>query len=193
MIGEAQSDPTFAKLIANSYDQEQMLTNDLTSAQVQAGAMEGRRDFAGENIAGVERGNVATEQALRTGTNQGQRDAAQMLGLAPQETARRIGFINALSGEARSSAISQLSRATGRNEAQVLHALETYNAATQVGTADGASAEGPQGGHERIRADARGGRLRLRGAFGQARRTARDRDGRHSWCGANWRAAAPVR
>jgi conjugal transfer mating pair stabilization protein TraG len=64
-----------------------------------------------------------------------------MLGLPPQETARRIGFVNALSGEARSSAISQLSRATGRNEAQVLHALETYNAATQVGTADGATAE----------------------------------------------------
>ena len=80
-------------------------------------------------------------QALRTGSNQGQRDAAQVLGLPPQETARRIGFVNALSGEARSSAISQLSRATGRNEAQVLHALETYNAATQVGTADGATAE----------------------------------------------------
>lgn len=141
VIGEAQSDPTFAKLIANTYDQEQMLANDLTSAQVQAGAMEGRRDFAGDNIAGYERSNVATEQALRTGTNQGQRDAAQMLGLSPQETARRIGFVNALSGEARSSAISQLSRATGRNEAQVLHALETYNAATQVGTADGATAE----------------------------------------------------
>jgi conjugal transfer mating pair stabilization protein TraG len=141
VIGEAQSDPTFAKLIANTYDQEQMLANDLTSAQAHVGAMEGRRDFAGDNIAGYERSNVATEQALRTGTNQGQRDAGQMLGLSPQETARRIGFINALSGEARSSAISQLSRATGRNEAQVLHALETYNAATQVGTADGATAE----------------------------------------------------
>ncbi len=141
VIGEAQSDPTFAKLIANAYDQEQMIANDLTSAQVHVGAMEGRRDFAGDNVAGIERGNVATEQALRTGTNQGQRDAAQMLGLSPQETARHIGFVNALSGEARSSAISQLSRATGRNEAQVLHALETYNAATQVGTADGATAE----------------------------------------------------
>ncbi len=141
VIGEAQSDPTFAKLIANAYDQEQMIANDLTSAQIQVGAMEGRRDFAGESVAGIERGNVATEQALRTGSNQGQRDAAQMLGLPPQETARRIGFVNALSGEARSSAISQLSRATGRNEAQVLHALETYNAATQVGTADGATAE----------------------------------------------------
>lgn len=141
VIGEAQSDPTFAKLIANAYDQEQMIANDLTSAQVHVGAMEGRRDFAGGNVAGIERGNVATEQALRTGTNQGQRDAAQMLGLSPQETARRIGFVNVLSGEARSTAISQLSRATGRNEAQVLHALETYNAATQLGTADGATAE----------------------------------------------------
>lgn len=52
-----------------------------------------------------------------------------------------MSFINALSGEARSSAITQLSRATGRNEAQGLHALESYNAATQVGTADGATAE----------------------------------------------------
>jgi len=45
VIGEAQADPTFAKLIANAYDQEQMLRNDLTGAQVQVGAMEGRRDF----------------------------------------------------------------------------------------------------------------------------------------------------
>lgn len=141
VIGEAQSDPTFAKLIANAYDQEKMIANDLTAAQTQVGAMEGRRDFAGDQVAAIERGNVATEQALRTGTNQGQRDAAQMLGLSPQETARRIGFINALSGEARSFAVSQLSRATGRNEAQVLRALETYNVATQVGTADGATAE----------------------------------------------------
>src|SRR3546814_9873720 len=57
------------------------------------------------------------------------------------ETSRRIGFINARSGEARSTAISQLSRATGRNEAQVEAALERYGAATQLGTADGATAE----------------------------------------------------
>jgi conjugal transfer mating pair stabilization protein TraG len=41
VIGEAQSDPTFAKLIANAYDQEAMIANDLTSAQTQVGAMEG--------------------------------------------------------------------------------------------------------------------------------------------------------
>jgi len=146
VIGEAQSDPTFAKLIANAYEQQQMLANDLTSAQVQVGAMEGRRDFAGDDVARIERANVSTEQALRTGTNEGQSEAAQMLGLSPQETARRIGFINALSGEARSTAISQLSRATGRNEAQVLHALETYNATSQVGTADGATAEAAREG-----------------------------------------------
>jgi len=64
-----------------------------------------------------------------------------MLGLPVQEMSRRTSFINSLSGEARSTAISQLSRATGRNEAQVLRALETYNAAVQVGTADGATAE----------------------------------------------------
>ncbi|MDB5575739.1 MAG: transfer protein [Bradyrhizobium sp.] len=141
VIAEAQSDPTFAKLTANAFDQAQMLTNDLTAAQVQVGAMEGRRDAAGENVTGAERGNTATEQAYRTGSNQGQRDASAMLGLPVAETGRRIGFINALSGEARSSAISQLSHATGRNEAQVLHAMETYNAATQLGTADGASTE----------------------------------------------------
>jgi conjugal transfer mating pair stabilization protein TraG len=141
VIGEAQADPTFAKLIANTFDQEQMLRNDLTSAQVQVGAMEGRRDYAGDNVAGVERANVATEQGWRSGSNQGQREAASMLGLPVDETARRVGFINALSGEARSSAITQLSRATGRNEAQVMAALERYNAAVQVGTADGASAE----------------------------------------------------
>ncbi|KAJ8138009.1 hypothetical protein OY671_008778, partial [Metschnikowia pulcherrima] len=64
-----------------------------------------------------------------------------MLGSSLDETSRRISFINALSGEARSSAITQLGRATGRNEAQVMRALETYNAAVQVGTADGATAE----------------------------------------------------
>jgi conjugal transfer mating pair stabilization protein TraG len=64
-----------------------------------------------------------------------------MLGLSLDETSRRISFINALTSEARSSAISQLSRATGRNEAQVSQALETYNAAVQLGTADGAIAE----------------------------------------------------
>jgi conjugal transfer mating pair stabilization protein TraG len=141
LIGEAQSDPTFAKLVANAFDQDKMLTNDLTAAQTQAGAMEGRRDFAGDDVAGAERRNVATEQALRSGTNEGQRQAARMLGLDPQETARRIGFINALSGEARSTAISSLSRATGRTEAQVIKAVETYGASTQVGTADGATAE----------------------------------------------------
>ncbi|KTE21678.1 DNA transfer protein [Sphingopyxis sp. H050] len=141
VIGEAQADPTFAKLIANAYDQEQMIANDLTAAQVQAGAMAGRRDFAGEDVAGVERANVATEQAWRTGSNQGQRGAAGMLGLPVDETARRISFINALSGEARSSAITQLARSTGRNEAQVMRALEQYNASVSVGTADGATAE----------------------------------------------------
>ncbi|WP_232495515.1 conjugal transfer protein TraG N-terminal domain-containing protein [Novosphingobium kaempferiae] len=141
VIAEAQADPTFAKLIANAYDQQQLISNDLTSAQIQVGAMEGRRDQAGERVAQTERANVATEQAWRTGSNDGQRQAAAMLGLPIEETSRRIGFINALSGEARSTAISRLSQATGRSEAQVLHALETYNAASQVGTADGATAE----------------------------------------------------
>jgi conjugal transfer mating pair stabilization protein TraG len=98
VIGEASSDPLFAKLSANAFDEETMLRNDITAAQVQVGAMEGRRDFAGDRVAGVERGNVATEQAHRTGANQGQRDAAGMLGLSVEETIRRIGFINALSG-----------------------------------------------------------------------------------------------
>ncbi|MDO7841749.1 conjugal transfer protein TraG N-terminal domain-containing protein [Sphingomonas immobilis] len=146
VIGEAQSNPLFAKLTANAFDQEQILTNELTAAQVQVGAMAGRRDFAGADVAGVERRNVATEQASRSGTNQGQRDAAQMLGLPVQETSRRIGFITALSGEARSSALTQLARATGRNEAQVLKAMETYSAATQLGTADGATAEAAREG-----------------------------------------------
>lgn len=146
VIGQASADPTFAKLIANTFDQEQMLRNDLTAAQIQVGAMEGRRDFAGDNVAPIERGNVATEQAHRAGSNEGQRNAAAMLGLSVQEISRRIGFINALSGEARSTAITQLSRATDRNEAQVLRALETYNAATQVGTADGATAEAAREG-----------------------------------------------
>lgn len=146
VIGEAQADPTYAKLIANAWQQEQMLANDLTAAQVQVGAMEGRRDHAGNNVANIERGNVSTEQGWRTGSNKGQRQAANMLGLSVEETSRRIGFINALSGEARSTAISQLSRATGRNEAQVLAALERYNAAVQVGTADGASVEATREG-----------------------------------------------
>jgi len=146
VIGEAQSDPTFAKLTANAFDQQQMLGNDLTAAQVQVGAMEGRRDVAGRDVAATERRNTATEQAYRTGSNQGQRNAAAILGLPVEETGRRIGFINALSGEARASAITQLSHATGRNEAQVLHAMETYSAATQLGTADGASAEASREG-----------------------------------------------
>ena len=141
VIAQASSDPTFGKLIANAFDQEQMLRNDLTGAQVQVGAMEGRRDYAGDRVAAVERSNVGTEQAWRSGGNEGQRYAASILGLPLDETSRRISFINALSGEARSTAISQLSRATGRSEAHVMRALEAYNAATQVGTADGASAE----------------------------------------------------
>lgn len=141
VIAQAQADPTFGKLIANAFDQEQLLANDLTAAQVQSGAMAGRRDYAGDDIANIERANVATEQGWRTGNNQGQREAAAMLGLPLDMTAQRIGFINALSGEARSSAISQLARATGRNEAQVVGALEHYNASSQVGTADGATAQ----------------------------------------------------
>ncbi|WP_408591267.1 conjugal transfer protein TraG N-terminal domain-containing protein [Novosphingobium sp.] len=146
LIAEAGSDPTFAKLIANTYDRETMLRNDVTSAQVQAGAMAGRRDYAGEHVADTEQHNVASEQAWRTGSNQGQRNAATMLGLPLDETSRRVGFINALSGEARSSAITQLARSTGRSEAGVMHALETYNAAIQVGTADGATAEAAREG-----------------------------------------------
>ena len=146
LIGQAAADPTFAKLSANAFDQEQMLRNDLTAAQVTVGAMEGRRDYAGDHVTQVERGNVATEQGWRTGSNAGQREAASMLGLSIDETGRRVSFINALSGEARSSAITQLSRATGRNEAQVMHALESYNAAAQMGTADGATAEAAREG-----------------------------------------------
>jgi conjugal transfer mating pair stabilization protein TraG len=141
VIAEAQADPTFGKLIANAYDQEQLLANDLTAAQVQAGAMAGRRDFAGDDVARIERANVATEQAWRTGGATGQREAAAMLGLSVAETGRRVSFINALSGEARSSAITSLAKATGRNEAQVMRALETYSASVQLGTADGATAE----------------------------------------------------
>jgi conjugal transfer mating pair stabilization protein TraG len=146
VIAQASADPTMAKLVANAFDQETMLKNDITAAQVQAGAMEGRRDFAGTRVAQIERGNVATEQAHRTGSNAGQRSAAGQLGLSVGETARRIAFINALSGEARSTAISQLSRATGRSEAQTMRALETYNAAVQIGTADGAAAEAAREG-----------------------------------------------
>ncbi|MCP4025240.1 MAG: conjugal transfer protein TraG, partial [Sphingomonas sp.] len=146
VIGEAASDPMFAKVSANAFDQEAMLRNDLTAAQVQVGAMEGRRDYAGDNVAGNERGNVATEQAHRTGTNEGQREAASMLGLSVEETSRRIGFINALSGEARSTAITRLAHSTGRNEAQVMRALESYNASVQLGTADGASREAAREG-----------------------------------------------
>src|SRR3546814_10603872 len=79
------SSDLFAKLIANTFDQEAMLQNDLTSAQVQVGAMEGRRDYAGDRVAQVERGNVATEQAHRTGSNEGQRNAAAMLGLSVED------------------------------------------------------------------------------------------------------------
>ena len=146
VIAEASADPTFAKLIANSFTQEQMLRNDLTAAQVQVGAMEGRRDYAGDQVASIEQGNVSTEQAHRTGGNEGQRQAAAMLGLPVDEMSRRISFINSLSGEARSTAISQLSRATGRNEAQVARALETYRASTDLGTADGATAEAAREG-----------------------------------------------
>ncbi|MDF0487737.1 conjugal transfer protein TraG N-terminal domain-containing protein [Sphingomonas sp. H39-1-10] len=141
MIGEAASDPLFAKLSANAFDEETMLRNDLTAAQVQVGAMEGRRDYAGDSIAANERANVSTEQAHRTGTNHGQRDAAAMLGLSVDEASRRIGFINTLTGEERSTAISRLANSTGRNEAQVVRALESYNASVQLGTADGASRE----------------------------------------------------
>ncbi|NKJ02376.1 conjugal transfer protein TraG N-terminal domain-containing protein [Novosphingobium sp. SG707] len=141
VIAQASADTTFAKLTANAFDQEQMLRNDLTGAQIQVGAMEGRRDYAGESVASVERDNIATEQAHRTGHNQGQRQAASMLGLSVTETSRRIGFINALSGEARSSAVSQLAHATRRSEGQVFRALEAYNVASQVGTADGVTAE----------------------------------------------------
>jgi conjugal transfer mating pair stabilization protein TraG len=35
VIAQASADPTFAKLSANAFDQEQMLRNDLTAAQVQ--------------------------------------------------------------------------------------------------------------------------------------------------------------
>jgi conjugal transfer mating pair stabilization protein TraG len=141
VVAQASADPIFAKLIANTYDQEKMLQNDQTSAEIQAGATAGRRDFADGIVAQVERSNVATEQAHRMGSNAGQREAASQLGLSVGETARRIAFINALSGEARSTAITQLSRATGRSEAQVVRGFEAYNAAVQVGTADGASAE----------------------------------------------------
>jgi len=141
VIAQASADPTLAKLSANAFDQEQMLRNDLTGAQVNAGAMEGRRDFAGNRVAAGERGNVATEQAWRSGANAGQRQAASMLGLPLDEASRKISFINTLAGEARSSAVSQLARSTGRNEAQVEHALETYHTASQLGTADGANTE----------------------------------------------------
>lgn len=146
LVAQASSDPTFAKLIANSYDEEAMLRNDVTGAQIQVGAMEGRRDYAGDEVSRTERHNVATEQGRRTGTNSGQREAAAMLGLSVDETSRRIGFIDALSGEARSTAISQLARSTGRNEAQVEGALARYRAASDVGTADGAIAEASREG-----------------------------------------------
>lgn len=141
VIAQAAADPTFAKLSTNAFDQDQMLRNDLTGAQIQRGAMEGRRDVGGNDVVGGERRNTAAEQEWRVGRNIGQSQAAAMLGLSLPETSRRMAFINTLTGEARASALTQLSRATGRNEAQVARALETYNAASQLGTADGASQE----------------------------------------------------
>ena len=106
MIAQASADPLFGKLIANAFDQEQLIRNDLTSAQVQVGAMEGPPRFRRRQR--HLRSSGATSRPSRRiaqGSNQGQRDAAGMLGLSVEETSRRIGFINALSGEARSSAI----------------------------------------------------------------------------------------
>jgi conjugal transfer mating pair stabilization protein TraG len=140
VIGQAQADPTFAKLVANAFDQDMMLRNDLTGAQIQIGAMAGRRD-AGTDVAAMERASTATETQWRSGRNAGDRQAANMLGLPVEEMSRRTAFINALSGEARSTAISQLAHATGRTEAEVERALERYTAATQLGTADGATSE----------------------------------------------------
>ncbi|MCI1754345.1 MAG: hypothetical protein LKM31_00095 [Sphingobium sp.] len=81
MIAQASADPTFAKLIANTFDQEQMLRNDLTGAQIQVGAMEGRRDFAGDNVAGS---SAATSRPSRRCAPAAMRASAtppQMLGL----------------------------------------------------------------------------------------------------------------
>src|SRR3546814_18646526 len=110
--------------------------------------MEGRRDYAGDNVAGIERRNVATEQAWRTGNNEGQRNAASMLGLSVDETSRRMGFINTLPGDARPPAITPPSRPPGRNEAQGMRPLETYNAPVPPGPPHGPTARPGPGGKE---------------------------------------------
>lgn len=140
LVAQASSDPTFAKLIANSYDEAAMLKNDLTGAQVQVGAMEGRRDYAGDAIARTERGNVATEQGRRTGTNSGQR------GRPPRCWVFRL---TKPPGELASSTPCRAKRdhRQSRSSQGVLgamrrrsRALARYRAATDVGTADGATA-----------------------------------------------------
>src|SRR3546814_19236212 len=96
-----------------------MLQNDLTSAQEQVGAMEGRRDYAGDRVEQVERGNVATEQAHRTGSTEDKRNDEAILGLSVDETSRRSSFFNGLSGEARLAASSHLYRAPGERKGVV--------------------------------------------------------------------------
>src|SRR3546814_12781439 len=92
VIAQASADPTFAKLIDNTYDQEAMLRNDLTTAKVNVGAMEGRRDYAGDNVAGIERRLVATEQTWRHGNNEDTRNIAATRGLVGAETHGIWGF-----------------------------------------------------------------------------------------------------
>jgi conjugal transfer mating pair stabilization protein TraG len=87
-----------------------MLRNDLTGAQVRSEPWKDAAILRETGLRAIERGNVATEQAWRSGSNAGQRQAASMLGLPLDEASRKIGFINTLAGEARSSAVSQLAQ-----------------------------------------------------------------------------------
>jgi conjugal transfer mating pair stabilization protein TraG len=146
VIAQASADTAFAKLTANAFDQEQMLRNDLTGARVQVGPWK-----AGVIMQARGCQCRARQCCDRAGASDGAQSGTKASRLNAwsfrDETSRRIGFINALSGEARSSAVSQLAHATRRSEAQVLHALEAYNVASQVGTADGVTAEAQREGN----------------------------------------------
>ena len=141
VMSDASLAPVMGKVVANAYDGNAMLRNATTGAEVERGAMEGRRDAFGGHVTSSERAATGTEQLQRSGSATAAREAAGMLGIGVDEMSRRASLLNNLSGEAKSTAMQQLAKSTGRSLPQAVAALEKFNAAQSMGVADGTTAQ----------------------------------------------------
>ena len=146
VIGDFKRSPQFGEMKSYAMDEQARLKDSVTSADVARGAAAGTRDAFGGAVARTVESNTATQLRGFTGDMAAMRGAAADLGMGVgqmREVASRVGQLD---GFERAAAVGEIAQATGRSNAEVLQAVQRFQTASNVGTADGQTAEAAREG-----------------------------------------------